>query len=241
MMPLKIKNMKSIIKKAFLIFGFAAVLNTVNAQEIIQEDTVKTVKPKITGKRQKIDGVIAVVGDYVVLDSDIDIALIEISSQGNSVEGITRCQLLVKLLEDKLYAHQAIQDSIVVKDSEVNNMMAERIDALVERAGSMDKLLKYYNKPNEEEFKTYFFDILKMGKLTSEMRNKIIEDVEVNPEEVRTFFKKFNKEELPQFGAEVEVSQIVIKPEVTAEELQKVKDKLNEFKKDELAGNGSFF
>ncbi|RYE46592.1 MAG: hypothetical protein EOP48_21780 [Sphingobacteriales bacterium] len=65
-------------------------------------------------------------------------------------------------MEDKLFAHQAIQDSIVVKDSEVNNMMAERIDALVERAGSMDKLLKYYNKPNEEEFKTYFFDILKM-------------------------------------------------------------------------------
>jgi len=241
MMPLKIKNMKSIIKKAFLIFGFAAVLNTVNAQEIIQEDTVKTVKPKITGKKQKIDGVIAVVGDYVVLDSDIDIALVEISSQGNSVEGITRCQLLGKLLEDKLYAHQAIQDSIIVKDSDINNQMAERVDALVERAGSMDKLLKYYNKPNEEEFKTYFFDILKMGRLTSEMRNKIIEDVEVNPEEVRTFFKKFAKEDLPQFGAEVEVSQIVIKPEITKEERQKVIDKLNEFKTDVQAGNGSFF
>ena len=241
MMPLKVKNMKSIIKNACLVFGFAALFSTVNAQEIIKEDTVKTVTPKPIGQRQKIDGVIAVVGDYVVLDSDIDIALIEISSQGNSVEGITRCQLLGKLLEDKLYAHQAIQDSIVVKDSEINNMMAERIDALVERAGSMDKLLKYYNKPNEDEFRTYFFDILKMGKLTGEMRNKIIEDVEVNPEEVRTFFKKFNKEDLPQFGAEVEVSQIVIKPEITKEELQKVKDKLNEFRTDVLAGNGSFF
>lgn len=233
--------MKSIIKNACLVFAFAALFSTVNAQEVIQEDSVKTVTPKPIGKRQKIDGVIAVVGDYVVLDSDIDIALIEISSQGNSVEGITRCQVLGKLLEDKLYAHQAVQDSIIVSDAEVNAMMAERIDALVERAGSMEKLLKYYNKPNEEEFKTYFFDILKTGKLTSAMRNKIIEDVEVTPEEVRTFFKKIPTEELPQFGAEVEISQIVIDPVISKEEKQKVIDKLNELRADVLAGSGSFF
>lgn len=233
--------MKSIIKNACLVFVFAALFSSVNAQEIIKEDSVKTVMPKPIGKRQKIDGVIAVVGDYVVLDSDIDIALIEISSQGNSVEGITRCQVLGKLLEDKLYAHQAVQDSIIVSDAEVNAMMAERIDALVERAGSMEKLLKYYNKPNEEEFKTYFFDILKTGKLTSAMRNKIIDDVEVTPEEVRTFFKKIPAEELPQFGAEVEISQIVVNPIISKEEKQKVIDKLNELRADVLAGSGSFF
>lgn len=240
-MPLKIRSMKSIIKSACLVFGFATLFSTVNAQEIIKEDSVKTVAPKPVGQKQKIDGVIGVVGDYVVLDSDIDIAFIEISSQGNSIENITRCQLLGKLLEDKLYAHQAIQDSIVVTDAEVNSMMAERIDALVERAGSMEKLLKYYNKPNEEEFKTYFFDILKTGKLTSAMRNKIIEDVEITPEEVRTFFKKIPKEELPQFGAEVEISQIVVEPKVSDEETKKVIDKLNELRSDVLAGSGSFF
>ncbi|HEU4497289.1 MAG TPA: peptidylprolyl isomerase, partial [Flavobacterium sp.] len=203
--------------------------------------TVKAAVPKVIGQKQKIDGVIGVVGDYVVLDSDIDIAYIEIASQGNSTANITRCQLLGKLLEDRLYAHQAIQDSIVVTDAEVNSMMQERIDALVERAGSMEKLLRYYNKPNEEEFKAYFFDILKMGKLTSSMRNKVVENVEITPEEVRTFFKKIPKDELPQFGAEVEISQIVINPEVTKEEKQKVIDKLNELKADVLAGNGSFF
>jgi len=232
--------MKSIIKNAFLILGFAA-FTTASAQQVIQEDSVKTVAPKPVGQKQKIDGVIAVVGDYVVLDSDIDIALIELSSQGNSVKDITRCQLLGKLMEDKLFAHQAIQDSIVVTDTEVNNMMQERMDAMVEQIGSMEKLLKYYNKSNEEDFKTYFFDILKMNKLTTEMRNKIIDDVEVTPEEVRVFFNKFPKEELPEFGAEVEVAQIVINPEITKEERQKVIDRLNEFKKDVLAGNGSFF
>lgn len=232
--------MKSIIKNAFLILGFAA-FTTANAQQIAQNDSVKKQAPKPTSHRLKIDGVIAVVGDYVVLDSDIDISLLELASGGNSVKDITRCQLLGKLMEDKLFAHQAIQDSIVVKDAEINSMMQERIDAMLEQIGSMEKLLKYYNKSSEEEFKTYFADILKMNKLTSEMRNKIIDEVEVTPEEVRTFFKKFPKEELPQFGAEVEVAQIVINPEVTKEEKQKVIDKLNEFRTDVLAGNGSFF
>ncbi|WP_296147557.1 peptidylprolyl isomerase [uncultured Flavobacterium sp.] len=228
--------MKSIIKNAFLILGFAA-FTTANAQQ----DSVKTAAPKPVSNRLKIDGVIAVVGDYVVLDSDIDISLIELSSQGNSVKDITRCQLLGKLMEDKLFAHQAVQDSIVVKDAEINSMMQERIDAMVEQIGSMDKLLKYYNKSSEEEFRTYFSDILKMNKLTTEMRNKIIDEVEVTPEEVRTFFRKFPKEELPQFGAEIEVAQIVINPEVTKEEKQKVIDRLNEFRNDVLSGNGSFF
>ena len=231
--------MKSIIRNAFLILGLAA-FTTANAQEVIK-DSVKTVIKNPIGKKQKIDGVIAVVGDYVVLDSDIDLALIELSSQGNSVKDITRCQLLGKLMEEKLFAHQAIQDSIVVTDTEVNGMMQERMDAMVEQIGSMEKLLKYYNKPSEEEFKTYFFDILKMNKLTTEMRNKIIDEVEVTPEEVRVFFKKFPEEELPEFGAEIEVAQILINPVITKEERQKVIDRLNEFKTDVLAGNGSFF
>lgn len=239
-MPLKVRNMKSIIKNAFLIFGFAA-FTTANAQQVIQEDSVKTVAQTPITKRLKIDGVVAVVGDYVVLDSDIDISLIELASQGNSVKDITRCQLLGKLMEDKLFAHQAIQDSIVVTDAEINSMAQERIDAMVEQIGSMEKLVKYYNKPSEEEFRSYLTDILKMNKLTTEMRNKIIDGVEVTPEEVRTFFRKFPKEELPQFGAEIEVAQIVINPEVTKEEKQKVIDKLNEFRTDVLAGNGSFF
>lgn len=240
-MPLKIRNMKSIIKNSLFVLSFFAFATAASAQEIIPQDSVKTVVQKPTGQKQKIDGVIAVVGDYVVLDSDIDIAYVELASQGNSTKEITRCQLLGKLMEDKLYAHQAIQDSIVVTDAEVNGLMQDRIDAMVEQIGSMEKLLKYYKKSSEEDFRTYFFDILKMNKLTSEMRNKIIEGVEVTPEEVRTFFRKFPVEELPEFGAEVEVSQIVINPEVSKEDKQRVIDKLNELRKDVLAGNGSFF
>lgn len=225
---------------ALFFFGF--ILG--QAQELVVEpkptalvtDSVK--KPS----RQKIDGIIAAVGDYIILDSDIDLAYIELSSQGNSVEGISRCELLGKLLEDKLYAHQALQDStIVVRDAEINAMMDEKIGVMLEQiGGDMKKIVKYYNKKSEEEFRTYFFDILKNNKLTSEMQNKIIDDIEITPEEVRTFFKKIPKEDLPTFGAEMEVSQIVIKPKVSEAEKQKVIDRLNEIRREVLEEGASF-
>jgi peptidyl-prolyl cis-trans isomerase SurA len=208
----------------------------INAQEIIKDAEVvsKTEQKQLTG--HKIDGIIANVGDYLVLDSDIDKAFIEISSQGGSVKDITRCQMLGKLLEDKLYAHQAIQDSIVVSDAEIKGQMTERLNYLVENIGSMEKVLKYYKKDNEEDFKSYFFDILKENKLTSEMQKKIIDGIEITPEEVRTFFKKIPQTELPVFGAEMEVAQIVVTPKVTQAEKQAVIDKLKGFKADVLGG-----
>ena len=53
-------------------------------------------------QREKIDGVASVVGDYLILETDIDRALIELRSQNVDTKGITRCQLLGKLMEDKL-------------------------------------------------------------------------------------------------------------------------------------------
>jgi peptidyl-prolyl cis-trans isomerase SurA len=173
----------------------------------------------------------------MILDSDIDKAFIEISSQGGSVKDITRCQMLGKLLEDKLYAHQAIQDSIIVSDAEIKGQMTDRINYLVENIGSMEKVLKYYKKDNEEDFKSYFFDILKENKLTSEMQKKIVDAIEITPEEVRTFFKTLPQNELPTFGAEMEVAQIVVTPKVTQAEKQAVIDKLKGFKADVLGGS----
>ncbi len=207
-----------------------------NAQEIIK-DSVKT-KPTITSlKKKKVDGIIATVGDYLVLDSDIDKAYLELSSQGQSTKDISRCQMLGSLLEDKLYAHQAVQDSIVVKDEEVKEKMSEQIAYMEEQLGSMEKVIQYFKKDNEEDFRADLFDIIKTNKLSGEMRKKIIEGVEITPEETRTFFKSIPQEELPVFGAEMEVAQIVISPKITDEEKQRVIKRLKEIKAEVMSGS----
>lgn len=222
----------------FLLLTFAIVFG--QSQEIIPEAPVKKDTTKSFNKK-KVDGVIATIGDYIILDSDIDMEYIELSSQGVSVNEISRCELLGKLMEDRLYAHQALQDStIVVKDTEINNMMEERVAYILEQTGSWEKLLKFYNRKSEEEFRSFFFDVLKQNKLSTEMRNKVIENVEITPEEVRNFFKKIPNEDLPIFGAELELSQIVIEPKESPAEVKKVIDKLNEIRSDVLLNGASF-
>nr|WP_322623926.1 peptidylprolyl isomerase [uncultured Flavobacterium sp.] len=209
------------------------------AQEIIK-DTIKPKTHKLPKGKAKVDGVISVVGDYVVLESDIDLQYKELQAQNIPTEAITRCELLGKLMEDKLYAHQAIQDSIVVSDAEVNEQVNRRIDYFVEQLGSKEKMVEYFKKKDFDSFQTELFDMVKVQELTDRMRKKVIDDVEITPEEVRQFFMKFQKEDIPVFGAEMEVAQIVIKPEITKEEKQKVIDRLKQIKKDVQDGS-SFY
>ncbi|MCZ8196761.1 MAG: peptidylprolyl isomerase [Flavobacterium sp.] len=222
--------------KNFLI-AFALLLTNLSivAQEVVT-DTVKK-QTVFSGKKQKIDGIIATVGDYLILDSDIDKSFLELTSQGNSVKDITRCQMLGKLLEDRLYAHQAVQDSIIVTDAEVKTKLEEQLGYMVEQLGSMEKTIAYFKKNSEEDFRADLSEIIKMNKLTSEMQRKIVDEVTITPEEVRNFYKKIPENERPTFGAEVEVSQIVINPKITDEDKQKVIDKLKQFKKEVLEGS----
>lgn len=237
-MLLKKLQLKTIDYKLVLTMCFLFFFNSIiSAQEIIKDTVIQKPVQLQSGQKQKIDGIIANVGDYIVLDSDIDKGYLEITASGGSTKDITRCQMLGKLLEDKLYAHQAIQDSIVVSDAEIRSMMDDRLNYMVQQVGDINKVVAYYKKNSVEEFKTYFSDILKEQKLASEMTKKIVDAVEITPEEVRNFFKKIPKEELPTFGAEMEVAQIVVEPKVSAEDEQKVKDRLNAIRKDVLEGS----
>ncbi len=191
--------------------------------------------------QQKIDGVAAVVGDYVVLESDVEKMFIELKSQGVSVKNFSKCNVMGKLLEDKLYAHNAIQDSIVVSNDEIESTVNQQLDYIKSQfGGDMQKVLSFYKKDDEVSFRKELFDLVKSNKLASQMKRKIVEDVEVSPEEVYSFFKGIPVDSLPMFGAELKISQIVIKPKVPQVEIDKVIDRLNQFKDDVLVNGASF-
>lgn len=182
--------------------------------------------------RIKLDGVVAVVGDYVILDSDIDKTLTDMESQGISTKGVTRCELIGKLMEDKLYAHHAIQDSLEVSDAEVYSYVDQSIEYFTQQLGSLEKVLEFYNKTDELSFRDELFEINKVQKLSQLMQADIIDKVEITPEEVREFFESIPKEDLPVFGTELEIAQIVIEPAVKEDERKRIITQLNGFKND---------
>tara|TARA_Y100000768_G_scaffold382999_1_gene364349 strand:- start:2858 stop:3682 length:825 start_codon:yes stop_codon:yes gene_type:complete len=182
--------------------------------------------------RFKLDGVASVVGDYVILDSDIDKTFSEMESQGISTKNVTRCELLGKLMEDKLYAHHAIQDSLEVSDTEIYSYVDQSIEYFTEQLGSLEKVLEFYNKNDELSFRDELYQLNKIQKLSQLMQSKIVDDVEVTPEEVKLFYESIPLVDLPIFGTELEISQIVVEPNVSDEEKNRVIDLLNSFKND---------
>lgn len=241
-MPLKIKNLKFIIK--YYVLGFF-ILTTLSSfsQEIIEESAeIEAPNDSVvdTTQRVKVDGVAAVIGDFVILDSDIDKQFTQLEAGGISTKDITRCQLFGKLLEDKLYIHHAIQDSIEVNDAEVRSYVDQQLEGFAEQIGSMEKLIAYYKKSSEKELRDEMFELNKNGKMASMMQQSIVEEIEVTPDEVRQFFNRIKEDERPQFGTEMRVAQIVVVPEVDKVEVDKVIKRLNEFRADVIDNGASF-
>ncbi|WP_412759644.1 peptidylprolyl isomerase [Maribacter sp.] len=243
------KTKNSIYIGAILLFAGAATAQdsipdvSANAAEpmedIAEAEPIKK-DSSVNFKRIKLDGIAAVVGDYVILDSDIEKTLIDLKSQGASTEDITHCGLLGKLMEDRLYANQAVQDSILVSDDEVNATGDRQLQSLVQQIGSMEKVLKYYKKTDEASFREELYKINKLRMLSERMQQDIIKEIEITPEEVRQFFNKIPEDERPVFGAELEIAQITKEPEPSEEEKQKVIDKLNQIKADVEDNDSSF-
>ena len=193
-----------------------------------------------TKKRVKIDGVSAVVGDYVILESDVDKAYVELESQGVSTKEVSRCNLLGKLMEDKLYAHHAEQDSIEVSSDDINNYVDQTIDYFVNQFGDIEKVLEFYKKIDEQSFRAELFEVNRIQQLSQKMQSKIVEDFEVTPDEVKVFFNSIPKEDLPIFGSELEVAQIIIKPKVSNEEEKRIVEQLESMRNDVLENGSSF-
>jgi peptidyl-prolyl cis-trans isomerase SurA len=212
-------------------FVFFLLINFIYSQESSDSNLSSKIK---------IDGVSAVVGDYVILESDVDKTLIDLQSQGVSTQNITRCSLLGKLMEDKLYAHHAEQDSLQVDNNQIYSYVDRTIDYFVDQLGSIDKVLEFYKKNDEQTFRSELFEINKVRQLSELMQNKIVEEIEITPEEVRQFFFSIPKYERPVFGAELELAQIVINPKVSEDEEQKVIRRLETIKNDVVVNGSSF-
>jgi peptidyl-prolyl cis-trans isomerase SurA len=180
------------------------------------------------------------VGDYVILDSDIEKLKVDIENQGAAAGEISDCQLLGKLMEDRLYAHQAVQDSLLVSDTEVNATSDRQIQQLASQIGSVEKVLEFYNQPDLQSFKDELYDINKLRMLAEKMKMEIVGDVEVTPEEVRQFFYEIPITKRPVFGAELEIAQIVKQPKPSEEEKRRVIQRLEQIRQDVIENGSSF-
>ncbi len=221
-----------------LIFFFGVTLQAQEVVEEMQESVTDSIKKPF--KPFKVDGVAGVVGDYLILESDVDKFLTDIRNQGQTAADVSLSQVMGKLLEDKLLTHHAIQDSLIVNDARVNGEVSQIISRFAQQLGSEEKVVQYYKKNNIAELRTELFEIRKDILLSEQMNDQIISGVDVTPDEIKSYFESIPKDQLPTIGVELEIAQIVIYPKATEVERQNVIDKLKGFKRDILENGSSF-
>lgn len=186
-----------------------------------------------------IDGIIGVVGDEIILRSDLENQRIQASAQGVDYGSDARCRILEDLLYEKLLLHQGGVDSVEVSEAQIQAELDKRINAFIEQIGSREKLEEYYGK-SISEIKDEFYDVLEKQMIVQQMQRKISGDVKVTPSQVRGFFDSLPKDSLPLINAEIEVGHIVIYPPENLEETRRVKKKLRDYRTEILSGEKDF-
>ncbi|HBT09169.1 MAG TPA: peptidylprolyl isomerase [Leeuwenhoekiella sp.] len=243
-MQLKTNNL-NFITKACSLFLFCSAWAGLNAQEIIDtsvsENTAQEEEQPLTsGTTFKVDGVAAVVGEYVILESDIQQSIESLKQQKVEGQDLSTCSVMDKLMEDKLYAHHAVIDSVMINEEQIRSYTQQQIDYFINQLGSEEKVLKFYRKEKMSDLKKELLELNRNQELAKAMQQNIVEEIEVTPEEIRSYYKELEEDGLPQFGVELEISKIQIIPEVPQEEKQKVIDQLNGYRNDILENGSSF-
>ncbi len=183
------------------------------------------------------DKIVAVVGENIILKSDIENQYEQYKMQGISDNTAKlKCTIFEEMVIQKLLLHQAQVDSIEITENEINDNLDRRIRYFVNQIGSEEKLEEYYNK-SILEIKSEFKEIIKEQMLAERAQATISGDINVTPTEVRKFYKTIHTDSLPMIEANYEIQQLMLKPEVTLAEKEAAKERIDGYKKRIMQGD----
>ena len=174
--------------------------------------------------QRSVNKIVAVVGDNIILQSDIERDYANYILQGNPENPEVKCYLVQQMLTQKLLSQQAVIDSVTVTDDEVTNEVDRRMRAFMQRAGGQERLEQFLNR-SVIQYKDEIRPDVREQLVAERMRGKITENVAVTPLEVKRFFESIPKDSLPYFNTEVEIGEIVTYPKLTKKEKESFRDK----------------
>ncbi|HOV55417.1 MAG TPA: peptidylprolyl isomerase [Bacteroidales bacterium] len=183
---------------------------------------------------QILDKIIAIVGNKIILKSEVDMQIQQLMISGTLDNAIKtdeiQCEILEDMLLQKLLLMQAEIDSVEVSDDQINNELDRRIRYFTSMFGNVQELEKYYNK-SILELKEELREPLKDQLLITAMHDKLVSNVTVTPSEVEKYYKKMPSDSIPIIPAQWEIGLIAIAPSLTQEENNMLISKLQDIKK----------
>lgn len=186
-----------------------------------------------------IDKIIGVVGDEIILYSDLKSGILEMTQgKSSSVSPIEECSIVENLMYQKLLLNQSKIDSIEVSDAEVQMQVERRLSYFVQMFGSTEQFEAYYGKTTAQ-MKSEYFDLIKDQLLVQRMQQEITKDLKVTPSDVLKYFNALPPDSLPLVGEQVRYSQIIIDPAIRESERQRTIQFLDSIRLDIIQGKTS--
>lgn len=190
---------------------------------------------------QKIvaDKISAIVGDKIILYSDIKNSITDMQRQGTAVPENAECLILDQAVVSKVLMLQAEKDSLIVTDEEIEAELDQRIRYFINAYGSEEALVATANK-TVYQIKDDARESVKERKLAEAMQRKIVDNIRITPAEVRVYFNKIPVDSLPYFESELEIGQIVVYPKASRDLEKYTIDELNNAKRQIESGVATF-
>src|SRR5688572_7832541 len=176
------------------------------------------------------DKIVAIVGDRIILHSDVANSISDMKRQGTEVPPNAECLILEQALVSKLLMLQAEKDSLPVTEEEVEAELEQRIRYFINAYGTQEQLETVAGK-TIYQIKDDARESVKENKLAQAMQRKIVESVRITPNEVKAYFDRVPTDSLPFFETEVEIGQIVVFPKASRDLEKYVIDEMNNYRK----------
>jgi len=186
-----------------------------------------------------IDKVIINVGGEYVLYSEM-ITNYRYLKDRNPKADVNICDVAEQIISQKILVDQAKLDSILVSDLEVEGQLDYRFQNILRQMGGDEaRFTEYYGK-SISEMKDDQREDMKQQILAERIQGQLINDVIITPKEVIEFFNDIPKDSIPFLSSEVEISEIVFKPQINAIEREKSLQKLSDIREKILKGEDTF-
>ena len=190
-------------------------------------------------KKIVADKILAVVGDKIILQSDIENAIKDAVRNGGTVPDNADCSILEQALISKVLMLQALKDSLPVTDEEIESELDNRIRYYMSQFGSQAELERVAGK-TVYQLKDDSRESVRERKLAEAMQKKIVDVINVTPTEVKAYFDRIPKDSLPFFESEVEVGQIALYPKASRDLEQFMISELNHYKQEVESKRSTF-
>ncbi|WP_008587776.1 peptidylprolyl isomerase [Niabella soli] len=185
------------------------------------------------------DRIIGVVGDRIILQSDIQSAVADAARNGEKLPENAPCIIMEHALLQKILALQAERDSLPLTDEDVEAQMDMRVRGWISQFGSQSALEEVAGK-TVYQLKDDQRPFIKEQMLSDKMRSKVVNDVHITPTEVKAYFDKIPKDSLPFLESELEVGQIVLLPSASKDVEDYIYNEMLGYKKQIESGAVTF-